>query len=152
MGIEIGPLHIRRSGFVDADPARVWAECATQARLAAWFGRGHTLEHFEPRVGSDVRLSVEIDGQVERFGGRLLVFEPEREITYESNWEGEDAWPATTFHTLRLTPAYSGTLVEIFHHGFERLGPDAGGALEDYEAGWSNHRLVALREIIEGAD
>ncbi len=150
MGIEIGPLHLRRSGFVDASPARVWQELETKERLAAWFGRGHTLLHFEPRVGSEVRLSVEIDGVTEHFGGRLLVLEPERELTYESNWEGEEAWLVTTFHTIRLTPLYSGTLVEIFHHGFERLGADAGRQLEDYEAGWTNHHLVALREIVEG--
>ncbi len=150
MRIEIGPLHLRRSGFIDASPARVWQEFETQDRLAVWFGRGHALEAFEPREGSDIRLSVEIDGQVERFCGRVVVFEPERELSYESNWEGPDAWPATTYHTIRLRPVFSGTLVEIFHHGFERLGDKAGRELEDYESGWTNHHLVALREIIEG--
>ena len=151
MGIEIGPLHVRRSGFVAASPHRVWQECASHERLAAWFGRGHALEHFEPTVGSDVRLSVDIDGDVARFGGRLIVFEAERELTYESNWEGADAWPVAMYHTIRLTPLYSGTLVELFHHGFERLGENAGTTLEDYEAGWTNRHLVALREIVEAA-
>ena len=150
MGIEIGALHVRRSGYLEASPERVWAECATQDRLAAWFGRGHTLERFEPEIGSAVRLSVEIDGRTEHFGGRLLVFEPQREISYESNWEGAEAWPVATIHTIRLTPMWSGTLVEIFHHGFERLGETAGRELEDYEAGWSNHHIAALREIVEG--
>lgn len=150
MGIEIGPLHIRRSGYLAAPPARVWQELTSRERLAAWYGHGHTIERFEPVVGSTVRMSVQIDGKTEHFGGTLVVYEPERELTYESNWEGEDAWIVPSYHTIRLTPVYSGTLVEIFHHGFERLGDDVGRELEDYEAGWSNHHLVRLRTIVEG--
>ncbi len=151
MGIEIGPLHVRRSGFIEAGPARVWQELTSQDRLAAWYGQGHTLERFEPELGSDVRLSVDIDGEVVHFGGRLLVFEADRELTYESNWEGDRAWPLATLHTIRLTPLYSGTLVEIFHHGFERIGAGVAGVLEDYESGWTNHHLARLREIVEGS-
>ena len=151
MGLEIGPLYLRRSAFIEATPERVWQEFASAKRFAAWFGHGHTLERFTPVVGSEVVFSVELDGVVERFGGRLLVFEPGRELSYESNWLGEGAWPSATFHTIRLSAAYSGTSVELYHHGFERLGAQAGAELEDYEAGWSNHHLVRLRTIVEGA-
>jgi len=151
MGIEIGALYVRRGGFVDAPPARVWEELQSRERLAAWYGRGQSLERFEAEVGSEVLLSVEIDGRKERFGGRLLVLDPERELTYESNWHGDAAWPLPTYHTIRLTPLWSGTLVEIFHHGFERLGERGGRELEDYEAGWTNRHIAALREIVEGS-
>ena len=150
MAIQIGTLNVRRSILIQAAPARVWQEFESEDRLAAWFGTGHTLERFEPKVGGRVELSVEIDGEQHRFGGSVLVFEREREITFESNWFGPDAWPVPTLMTLRITPLYDGTHVEIFHHGFERLGADAADNLDGYEGGWDNHHLVALRDIVVG--
>lgn len=150
MGLDVGPLHVRRSTFIAAPPARVWAEFAGFERLAAWFGHGHALERFEPVVDSEVVLSIELDDGRRRFGGRLVVYEPECELSYESNWLDGEAWPAPTFHTIRLSKALGGTSVELFHHGFEQLGESAGNELESYEAGWSNHHLVRLRAIVEG--
>jgi hypothetical protein len=45
-----------------------------------------------------------------------------------------------------------GTLVELFHHGFEALGSAALAAenQEGFEGGWSNRQLVALRERVAG--
>lgn len=149
MGTRIGSLNVRRSVFIRATPERVWREFATIDRLSAWFGRGHTLERFEPTVGGTVELSVDIDGTPQTFGGRLLVFDPGREMTFEDNWHGSMAWPAPTFITLRLTPLYDGTHVELFHHGFERLGADAPAELEGYEGGWDTRHLTALRAIVE---
>jgi len=149
MGIEIGALHVRRSGLVQATPERVWEELASFARLAAWFGRGHQLEAYEPRLGGRVLLSVEIDGAKRRFGGSILVFEPARELTFSNNWES-DGWPVPTLITLRLTPLYDACHVELFHHGFERLGADAAGELRGYEAGWHSRHLEALKAIVEG--
>lgn len=149
MGLGVGPLHVRRSAFIAAAPERVWQEFETRERLAAWFGIGHTLERFEPRVGGEVRFFVEVDGVKRSFGGRCLVFEPGRELSYESNWLDDRAWPVPLFHTIRLAPIHSGSGVEVLHHGFERLGADAGAELESYEQGWDNHHLIALRAIVE---
>lgn len=149
MGITISLLHVRRSILIQAPPERVWQEFQSFERIAAWFGRGHELHKFEPKVGGQVELSVEIDGERQYYGGPVLVYEREREVTLESNWRGARAWPVPTFFTLRLTPLYDGTLVEIFHHGFERLGVDAADSLEGYEEGWGVNQLKALREIVE---
>lgn len=149
MGIEIGTLHIRRSCFIRATPERVWREFTTFDRLAAWFGRGHQLEAYAPELGGQVRLSVEIDGAKRAFGGPIQVFEPTRELSFSNNWES-DGWPVPTSITLRLTPLYDGCLVELFHHGFERLGRDAGAELEGFEAGWHSRHLEALKAIVEG--
>lgn len=149
MGIAISLLHVRRSILIQAPPERVWQEFQSFERIAAWFGRGHELHKFEPKVGGQVELSVEIDGERQYYGGPVLVYEREREVTLESNWRGARAWPVPTFFTLRLTPLYDGTLVEIFHHGFERLGVDAADSLEGYEEGWGVNQLKALREIVE---
>lgn len=148
MGIEIGALHVRRSGLMQATPERVWQEFASFDRFAAWFGTGHQLEVYEPELGGRVLLSVEIDGAKRSFGGVILVFETARELTFSDNWES-DGWPVPTLITLRLTPQYDACHVELFHHGFERLGQDAGAALQSYEAGWDSHHLDALEAIVE---
>lgn len=150
MGMTIGVLHVRRSILVHASPERVWREFESFDRFAAWFSRGHTLEVFEPEPNGNVRLSVELDGTTCRFGGRIVVLEPGRELSYESNWENAPLRrPLPAFHTLRLTPTYGGTLIELFHHGFERHGADAADLLQGYEEGWDLKHLVALRNIVE---
>ena len=148
MGVEIGTLHVRRSSLIHATPEHVWREFTSFDRLAAWFGRGHQLESYQPELGGEIRLSVEIEGTKRRYGGRILVFQPARELTFSSNWE-VDAWPVPTLISLRLTPLYDGCLVELFHHGFERLGSDAAAELQGYEAGWHSRHLEALKAIVE---
>ena len=148
MGIQISTLHVRRSGLIDAAPERVWLELMSFDRLKAWFGRGHRLDAYDPLLGGSVRLSVEIDGARRAFGGEILVFDPARELTFSNNWESA-AWPVPTLMTLRLTPLYDRCHVEIFHHGFERLGEDAGAQLQGYEAGWNAEHLEALKAIVE---
>ena len=148
MALSIGRLHVRPSVFINATPSRVWQEFADFEHLNRWFGRGHTLESFQPKVGAEVRLS--IDNGTRPFGGPLLVFDPEREISFEDNWYGANAWPVSTFVTLRLQGCYDGTLVELSHHGFERLGDVAADNLEGYEKGWTTNHLQALRRIVEG--
>ena len=82
---------------------------------------------------------------------RVVVYETAREITFESNWnDAPMRWPLPTFMTIRLTPLYELTHVEIFHHGFERLGVDAADNLQGYEEGWDVKHLKALRAIVEG--
>jgi hypothetical protein len=54
-----------------------------------------------------------------------------------------------TFWTIRLTPIYDATLVELFHHGFERMGADGADLLEAFESGWDVKHLKALRAIVE---
>ena len=149
MGITISLLNVRRSILIQAPPERVWQEFESFDRIAAWFGRGHELHRFEPKLGGQVEMSVSMDGEQRHYGGPVVVFEREREVSFESNWHEPHAWPVPTFFTFRLTPLYDGTLVEIFHHGFERLGTDAADSLEGYEEGWDVKHLKALRELIE---
>jgi len=150
MGMQISLLHVRRSILIQAPPARVWEEFASFERIAGWLDLGHTIHTFEPRLGGNVRMSVELDGVRQHFGGRVLVWEPGREVSFESNWEKPPlTFPVPTLWTIRLTPLYDGTHVELFHHGFERLGADAADNLEGYESGWDVKHLKALRAIVE---
>lgn len=149
MGIEISTLHVRRSGLIQATPDRVWQELSSFDRLAAWFGTGQRLETYEPRLGGRVLLSVEVDGVRRPFGGTVVVFDVARELTFSNNWEA-DGWPVPTLITVRLSNLYDACHVEIFHHGFERLGGEAASVLQGYEAGWDSHHLEALAEIVTG--
>lgn len=148
MGIAISTLHVRRSVLIQATPARVWQEFTSFDRLATWFGRGHQLEAYEPKLGGRVQLSVRIDGVERSFGGSILIFEPARELSFSNNWES-DGWSVATLITLRLTALYNACHLELFHHGFERLGSDASAQLQGYEAGWNTRHLTVLKAIVE---
>jgi uncharacterized protein YndB with AHSA1/START domain len=148
MGMTIGVLHVRRSVLIEAPPERVWEEFGSFDRVDAWLGLGHRLHTFEPWIDGQVEMSVDIDRKTRRFGGPILVYDPDRELSFENNWQAPFDWPVPTFWTLRLTPVYDGTLVELFHHGFERLGADAADQLENYETGWDVKHLHALRSIV----
>ncbi len=149
MGIGISALHVRRSGYVNAPVARVWEEFTSFERICGWLDLGHAIHRFEPRLGGEVHMSVEIDGARHFFGGSIIAFESQREISFTSQWQNDLAWPVPLIWTLRLSQAYDGTQVEIIHHGFDRLGAQAADALEDYESGWDNKHLRALRQRVE---
>lgn len=149
MGVEISALAVRRSIFINAAPERVWQEFESLAKMQAWFGTGHTLLTYEPQIGGMVELEVEIDGERRRYGGRITVLEPGREVTFEDEWIPSIGWDAPSLITLRLTPSGSGTVVELFHHGFERIGEDAAEQHRGFEGGWTHLQLEALRQIVE---
>lgn len=149
MAVMIGPLSVRRSILIMAPPSRVWDEFKTFESISAWFGQGHQLHAFEPRLSGRVEFSVEIGGERRKYGGHVIAFDAEREVSMTINWHAPHAWPVPTIWTIRLTPLYEGTMVEIFHHGFERLGPEAADNLQGYEDGWDVKHLKTLRAIVE---
>jgi len=148
MGVEIGTLFVRRSCLIMATPAQVWREFTSLERAAAWLGRGQILETWEPRLGGRVRISVDVDGDRRYCGGRVQSFDVASELSFAHNWE-TDAWIVSTFITVRLRPLYDGALVELFHHGFERLGAAAGVQHAAYERSLDLQHLLALKHIVE---
>jgi len=147
---QIGELAVRRSILINAPPDRVWKEFESFERMKAWFGVGHSLLKYEPREGAQVLLEVEIHGSMMKYGGPIVVFEPGRELTFENDWIPNQGWEKPTLITLRLTPVLDGTLVELFHHAFERVGGDVGHEHRGYEGGWTMRQLETLRSAIEG--
>jgi uncharacterized protein YndB with AHSA1/START domain len=155
MGVTIGPLHMRRSIFINALPSRVWREFDSFAKIKAWFGRGHQLHAFEPELGGAIDISIEqygdqpacADGRI-HFVGSVICFEPEREISFKTDWTPTKR-AVPSLWTFRLTAIYDGTLVEIFDHGYERLGAHAADGLQGVEEGWDIKHLTALRGIVE---
>ena len=114
--------------------------------MRSWYGTGHTLVAYEPIVGATVETDA--GGPDLRFVGKVLVFDPPRELTFEQDWIGH-GWPVPALITIRLTPSGTGTLVELFHHGFERLGALGAEMLRGFEGGWTNKQMEALRARVE---
>ena len=152
MELALSPLPIRRSIHIGAPPERVWREFETFERMAAWFGTGHRLVRYEPRLGGQVEL--EIDGQYRgssRWGGAITVFDPPRQLTFEDRWVPDHGWDGPMLLTFRLTPFLQGTMVELLIHDIEATG---AGAVETHaggESGWTVRHLAALKEIVESA-
>lgn len=142
----------RRSILINAAPAEIWNEFETLDRIQSWLGIGQTAHQFNLSPGGEVNLSVDIDGDARHFGGAIIVLDAEQEVTFESQWQSPYEWPVPTFWTIRLTPLYDGTHVEIIHHGFERFGRDAADNLQSYEEGWTVNHLKALRAIVEATE
>jgi uncharacterized protein YndB with AHSA1/START domain len=147
---EISPFGIRRAAFLHASPERIWEEFTTYERMKAWYGTGHTLTQYEPRVGGVVETRVGDEPAVIR--GEVLVYEPGRELTFEQRWIGPDwtgrEWAAPTKVTILLTSTGDGTLVELFHHGYDLLGGDPAEYLAGFEDGWDTHHLDALAALV----
>ena len=118
MGIEIGKLAVRRSIVIEAEAARVWKEFESLEAMQRWFGTGHRLLEYEPRVGGNVLLDCGSEQEPRLFGGTITVFDAERELTWDNDWIGPDVVSIPSMITLRLTKLEFGTLVELFDHGF----------------------------------
>jgi uncharacterized protein YndB with AHSA1/START domain len=112
--------------------------------MRAWYGVGHKLLSYEPRVGAEVLTDVGGDGF--QFVGNVRVFDPPRELTFEQQWVGKD-WPGPVLITIRLTPCAKGTHVELFQHGFEQFD-DPGETHYGFESAWDLTQLTKLRERV----
>ena len=157
MSTEIDALHLRRSIFVNATPARVWQEFESFERLLGWFDRGHIVHELTPHVGARVDMSIGGDdhhagNEEERahFVGSVLSVIPNQELTFETNFQ-PNPMPAPTKWTFLLSALEKGTLVEFFHHGYEAFGDSAADVLQDFESAWDMKHLNALRKVVENS-
>ncbi len=154
-------LVVRRSIHIQAPPARVWEEFTTFDRMNRWWGftagapeagkgAGQRLVRYEPRLAGHVEMEVLFQGQPMRYGGKIVTFQPGRELTFESDWIPNLGWLRPTLITIRLTDIMGGTLVEILHHGFEQAATNASDQHADYEGGWNMLQLNALKRVVAG--
>ena len=100
MSMNIGPLHVRRSIYIEAPPTRVWDEFTSFERICGWLDHGHRVHKLEPRAGGAVDMSVEIDGEERHYGGRVIVYEPERVANLSPN-----TWNYFELDKVVVTPA-----------------------------------------------
>jgi uncharacterized protein YndB with AHSA1/START domain len=136
---------VRRSVTVGCDPAAAF-ELFT-AGMGHWWplethaiavdretGQRAVAVVFEPRVGGEV-LEVADDGSRAHWA-TVLAWDPPRGFLLA--WQPNVDRPAPSELELRFTAVAEGTLVELEHRGWERLGDGAAQAREGYasEAGW----------------
>jgi len=155
-------LVVRRSIHILATPARIWEELTSFERMNRWWGviigtpeagkpNGQRLISYEPRLGGHVEMEVLYQGAPLRYGGKIIVFEPGEELTFECDWIPNQGWLRPTLITIRLTAALGGTVVELMHHGFEHTGPNGSDEHAGYEGGWSMTQLNALKGVLQAA-
>ncbi|MEK7247483.1 MAG: SRPBCC domain-containing protein, partial [Chloroflexota bacterium] len=101
---QIGKLAVRRSIEINATPERVWQEFASEERMAFWFSdkggvpMGNQHLTYEPRVGGIFQTEGMHEGVTPfLFTGKVLVFDPPRELTAEMGMvrmgDDPDPWP-----------------------------------------------------------
>lgn len=146
MTTAIGELAVRRSIVIAAPRERVWEEFGSAERMKQWFVCERLV--LEPREGG--RFETEGDhGSIHYvFGGKVVRYQPPREVTVEWGWV-PPRWPDVTLLSFLLEPEGGGTRVEIVHHGFERLGAWAREVYESFEGGWDLSELEALKRAVE---
>ena len=138
---EFEPIRARVS--VGATPARAfevftrgldtWWPLETHSRAVdAFEGVAAERVEFEERVGGRV-LEHLSDGQVLSWG-EVLVWEPPERFVLAWKPNASDLSP--TELEVRFTPRGDGTLVELEHRGWERLGEIAEEASSSYGPGW----------------
>jgi len=151
--------RVRRSIHISADPARVWKEFESFDRMQQWWGavtgpheagsgNGQKLIVYEACESGRIEMEVLFQGAPVRYGGRIVAFEPGRELTFECDWIPTQGWAVPTYITIKLTGCLGETLVEILHHGFERTGKNWRDDHAAYEGGWSMTQLRALQSIL----
>ncbi len=153
---QIGKLAVRRSIEINASPERVWEEFSSAERFRLWYTPAGGVEmpckhlEYEPRVGGIFATDVEHGHDKIHFEGRVLVFDPPRELSVEMGpfaWAGNNALSILTF---LLHPQADGrTKMEIVHHGFETFGDQAEQVSNAFNGGWDMTVPTALRNLVE---
>ena len=108
-----------------------------------------TSLEFEERVGGHIleRMSNGSEGS----WGTVLVWEPPSRVVLAWKPNTDDRPP--TELEVRFTPEAGGTLVELVHRGWERLGEIAERARAEYGQGWGGvlSRFAAAADMEEEA-
>lgn len=123
-----------------------WWPVETHSR-AADGGEGLEVERieFQARQGGLV-LEHLSNGEVLPWA-QVLAWEPPARLVLA--WKPNSApWPPTELQ-IRFTPVDGGTLVELEHRGWERLGELAAEVREGYSSGW-NPVLARFEEAANG--
>ena len=154
---KIGGLAVRRSIEINAPPERVWEEFASAERFRLWYTPAGGVDmpckmlEYEPQVGGPFVTHVEhgADGR-RRFEGKVLVYDPPRELTLEwgpFDFAGSQAVSLLSFLLHELPDGR--TRAEIVHHGFESFGDGARNVYQAFEGGWDMTVPTALRNLVE---
>lgn len=128
-----GELALRREVFIRASIETVFAYFTDNAKFAAWFGEGSTIE---PIVDGAVNVVYPNGNRAE---GKVLAIESNRLIRITWGYPGEASPMAagSTVVEVTLSERDEGTLVVLTHSGFP--SEDMRGA---HEGGWRYYLSV----------
>jgi uncharacterized protein YndB with AHSA1/START domain len=129
---------IRKQIRVAASPERAFHRFTGE--MAAWWPlASHSIGQrdaesvaMEPRVGG--RIVESIRGGESATWGTVTAWDPPRHVAF--SWHPGHAEAEAMDVEVRFTPDGDGTLVELEHRGFERLGKMAKKAYRAYPMGW----------------
>lgn len=129
---------IRKSIRVEAPPERAFLRFT--AEMGSWWPlASHSIGQRESetvamagRVGG--RIVERVRGGEESVWGTVTAWEPPRRIAF--TWHPGHKVEEAQDVEVRFSPSGTGTLVELEHSGFERLGKLARRAYRGYPMGW----------------
>lgn len=139
-------LKVTRSVQIDAPADRVWREFTSAERLTVWWP---AVQVFQPKAGGRIELAISVGSVARVIGGEIAIFAHLRDLTFAADFIPPGEWAAPTAITVRLISAHRGTLVELIHHGFERVGGDGEATRAKFERVWTDTELQALKGIVE---
>ena len=136
--IETTTAPVRKELQLAAPPERAF-EVFTEGIATWWPLVLHSISGerardcvFEPGVGG--RIFERDEDGTEADWGRVLVWDPPNRVVF--SWHPNEDGPAATEVEVRFTAVGDGTLFELEHRGWERLGPEAAEARAGYHTGW----------------
>ncbi len=136
---------IRRSVTVRCAPERAfrvfteeldtWWPLATHSRAAMESeGQGVKVERVEVQGHVGGRILERMSSGEALSWGEILAWEPPGRLVIA--WKPHPRPDPPTEVEIRFTPQGDGTLVELEHRGWERLGPAVAELRQDYARGW----------------
>lgn len=129
---------VQKTVRVPCDPATAFR--VFTAEIGSWWPvETHALGDdvrevvWEERLGGEI---VEVSGAGDRaLWGRVIAWEPPSRLALE--WHVNlPAGREPTEIEVRFAPHGTGTVVELEHRHWERLGPELAGRRDGYETGW----------------
>jgi uncharacterized protein YndB with AHSA1/START domain len=123
---------------VDVSPSHAFK--VFTERLGEWWPKGtHSIGEgkvsavvVEP--GLDGRIYERWDDGTEYGWATFTVWDPPRRFVM--SWRPDPTPGPTTEVEVIFTPTSTGTIVEVTHRGWERLGDAAGELRQSYDGGW----------------
>lgn len=131
---------VRKSVRVSRPPAEAFD--IFTGGIGRWWPLGsHSLSQaraltcvIEPRPGGSI---FEEDDQGQRFPwGHVIVWEPPRRVVMA--WHPGQPPEVAQEVEVRFSPDGAGTLVELEHRGWQKLGDKAAAARGGYDQGWND--------------
>lgn len=138
---------VRLHRVLRARPERVYRAFIDPDAMVKWLpphGFTGRVHHLEAKVGGTYRMSFTNfnTGSSHSFGGRFLELQPGELIRHTDGFDDPNL-PGEMQTTIRLTPVFCGTALEITQEGIPSMIP-----VEACYLGWQES-LVLLAQLVE---